>query len=207
MTRAEVREHNEAEARPILGDTFERTIGLATAFAHAVDVKGDYHPSHSQGVEQIARSVAEHMGWFEPPHVARIAMAGLLHDLGKLMVPDRVLLGSGRLVGLDLAVMRRHAVDGEMMMLAAGFGVESYWVRCHHERWDGTGYPNGLTGVQIPIEARIIGVADAFHAMQSHRPYQEPRSMAWAMDELERCVGSQFCPLTVAAVQDMDKAR
>jgi HD-GYP domain-containing protein (c-di-GMP phosphodiesterase class II) len=200
------REENEGAPRPVVGNVFERQMGLAAQLAAAVDAKGSYYPSHSQGVEQIARSIAETMH-FPPDRVARVALAALLHDVGKLLVPDQILLKPTLLTTEEFAVMRGHAADGERVLVAAGYGDEALWVRHHHERFDGTGYPDGLAGDAISIEARIVCVADACHAMQADRPYRRARSIAWALSELGREAESQFCPAVVRAVQSMALTR
>lgn len=204
--RKQRRAENESTARPIMGNIFERQMGLAVHFAEAVDSKGGYYPSHSQGVEQIARSIAEAMN-FTPDHAARVALAGLLHDIGKLLTPDRILLKPCLLTAEEFVVMREHVTDGERLMVAAGYGDEALWVRHHHERWDGTGYPDGLAGEDIPLEARILCVADACHAMQADRPYRRACSITWALDELGGAAGAQFCPVTVSAIQAMTLTR
>lgn len=200
------RAENERSTRPLVGSGFERQMGLAAELAAAVDAKGAYYPSHSQGVEQIARSIAEALN-FTPDHVARVALAALLHDVGKLLVPDRILLKPTLLTADEFAVMRDHASDGERILVAAGYGDEALWVRRHHERWDGAGYPDGLAGDAIAIEARILCVADACHAMQADRPYRRARSISWALAELGREAASQFCPTVVHAVQSMALTR
>ncbi len=198
---------NELSLRPILGNEFERATSLASSLAVATDAKGSYYPSHSRGVEQIARSVAEHMGCFTPSHIARIALAGLLHDVGKLLTPDRILLKPGPFDPEEESIMRDHPGHGEKIMLAAGYGDESYWVRHHHSRWDGEGYPDGIKREAIPIESRIIGVADAFHAMQSDRPYHRAQTVGWALAELAKNSGTQFYPAAVEALLTMSKTR
>jgi hypothetical protein len=130
------------------------------------------------------RSEATAMGW-----------AAMLHDVGKLHIPDRILLKPGPLTADEWALMRQHPIFGEeILSVGEGFELARRIARWHHENLDGSGYPDGLTGDQIPLEARIVRVADAFDAMTHDRPYQPAREVAWALEELERCAGTQFDP-------------
>ncbi len=124
-----------------------------------------------------------------------ILVGGPLHDLGKFAVSDEILAKPGPLDGRELAEVRQHPVIGVRMLagvrsVRAGLGC----VLHHHERWDGGGYPNGLQGAEIPLEARIVAVADAFDAMTSERPYRAPLTPDAALEEVDRCAGTQFDP-------------
>ena len=125
----------------------------------------------------------------------------LLHDLGKVAVPDTVLLKPGPLSDREWEIVRRHPVVGARMVATSG-GLDhlSPGIRAHHERWDGTGYPDGLRGRDIPVAARIVAVCDAFHAMTSDRPYCAAMTTGEALDELEACSGTQLDPEVVAVV-------
>jgi ribonuclease P protein subunit RPR2 len=125
----------------------------------------------------------------------------LLHDIGKIGIPDRILLKPGALTRAERRLMEKHTLLGEQMLagvgLLAGEGLRV--IRSHHERWDGTGYPDGLIGEEIPLAARIFAVADTLDAMTSHRPYR--RALGWdvAHAEIVDQAGSQFCPEIVDA--------
>ncbi len=177
-----------------------REDDLAVCLAAAVDAKGLYYPSHSEGVEDLCRRIATQMGLPER-HVAQVATAGLLHDAGKLMSQDSILLKPSSLSDDEFDHIKYHPVCGEELLIAAGFIEEAMWVRHHHERYDGTGYPDGLAGEDIPVESRIICVADACHAIQANRSYRRARSMRWALAEIGRQSGKQFCPAVVSALQ------
>lgn len=124
-----------------------------------------------------------------------LRLGALLHDVGKLAVPPAVLLKSGPLTDVELAQVRRHPATGVRMLRSLGAPREILpTVLHHHERWDGAGYPRGRAGERIPLEARILAVADSFDAMTSTRPYRAPRQSSDALDELHRCAGSQFDP-------------
>ena len=127
------------------------------------------------------------------------APRGRLHDLGKLAIPEEILRKPGPLTDAERLVLERHPQIGYRMLESLGVDPVANWVLHHHERWDGTGYPEGLPGEQIPLGARIIFVADAYDAMTSDRVYRGRLSDEEAIEELERCAGSQFDPTVVEA--------
>ena len=132
--------------------------------------------------------------------VARIRLAGLLHDVGKIGVPDAILNKPSALTDAEFELMKRHSLLGGDIVEAAEMHEEARWVRHHHERFDGSGYPDALAGEDIPLESRIILVADAFEAMTSDRPYRKAPGMEFAVGELQRHAGAQFDPRVVTAL-------
>jgi diguanylate cyclase (GGDEF)-like protein/putative nucleotidyltransferase with HDIG domain len=172
---------------------------LASALARAVDAKDSYTRSHCQTVSQLAATIAAELG-FTGERLGRIRLAGLLHDVGKIGVPDAILNKPGRLTDEEYDVMKGHSVLGFDIVQAADMPVEARWVRHHHERFDGRGYPDGLAGGDIPLESRIILVADAFEAMTSDRPYRTAPGPEAAVAELRTHAGTQFDPTVVAAL-------
>jgi diguanylate cyclase (GGDEF)-like protein len=173
---------------------------LANALARAVDTKDAYTNSHCETVAELSALIAVELG-FDEPHVFKIRLAGLLHDVGKIGVPDSILQNSGTLSEEEFESMKAHPVLGSHILSAAERHDEALWVLAHHERPDGHGYPHGIT--EIPLEASIIAVADAFEAMVSKRPYRDPRSADEALAELTRCVRSQFDARCVAALRSV----
>jgi HD-GYP domain-containing protein (c-di-GMP phosphodiesterase class II) len=129
---------------------------------------------------------------FKPERLAQIRLAGLLHDVGKIGIPDAILQKPSKLTPAEYEQMKSHSVLGEGIVLAAEMPIEARWVRHHHERIDGGGYPDQLVGCQIPLESRIIHVADAFEAMTSDRPYRDAPGEQFAIAELRRHAGTQF---------------
>ena len=126
-----------------------------------------------------------------PELVAKIQLAGLLHDIGKIGVPQEVLMKPGALADEEWEIIREHPVVGERITRESPFFAEiADIIRHHHERHDGTGYPDGLVGGDIPVAAAIIGLADAYNAMTSPRPYRDALPPARAIAELDRCAGS-----------------
>ena len=154
---------------------------------------------HISGVSEMAAQTAERLG-LSAHETTLIGLAAELHDVGKTAIPDAILNKPGPLDAGEWEFMRRHTVIGERIVLAApSLAPTAPLVRSSHERFDGTGYPDGLPGAAIPIGAAIIAVCDAFDAMISERPYSCTMSSEDALDELRRCAGSQFDPRVVEA--------
>jgi putative nucleotidyltransferase with HDIG domain len=174
---------------------------LASALARAVDAKDSYTRSHCETVSELCVRIAEDLG-FEPERIQKIRLAGLLHDVGKIGISDAILQKPSKLSEEEFAVMKTHPTLGAEIVLAAEMEEEARWIRHHHERLDGGGYPDGLRADAIPIESRIILVADAFEAITSDRPYRSGQSEDVAFAELEKHAGTQFDPACVAALKE-----
>jgi diguanylate cyclase (GGDEF)-like protein len=170
----------------------------AASLAKAVDARDTYTGSHSERVGELAAKVATRLG-LPAEQVELTRLAGSLHDLGKLAIPEEILRKPGALTDSERLVLERHPQIGFRMLDSLGVDPVADLVLHHHERWDGTGYPDGLRGEQIPLSARIIFVTDAYDAMTSDRIYRPKRSVQAALAELERCAGTQFDPGIVAA--------
>ena len=166
---------------------------LATLSA-ALEARDPYLRGHSSRVTLIAEGLARRLGWRGEPLDA-LRLGGALHDIGKIAVNSSVLRKPGALTEEELAQIRTHPVAGARLIEAVeDFRRALPYVLHHHERWDGAGYPHGLRGEEIPFEARLLGVADAFDAMTSDRSYRPALLVEQALAELERCAGSQFDP-------------
>ncbi len=189
-----------------LGPVFERERArnrlweseqVVLALASAVDARDAYTSDHSERMATWAEALARAMACGEE-EVRDIRRAARLHDIGKIGVPDSILLKPGGLTEGEWAVMRRHPVIGsEILMVMQGMRGVAKLVRHHQERWDGTGYPDGLTGEEIPLGARILAVVDAYSAIIDDRPYRRARTHDEAIAELQRCAGSHFDPRVV----------
>ncbi len=159
--------------------------------AETLDVRMHGGADHSRTVGRLAAIIAAHLG-FQADHVERVRLAGILHDIGKVAVPHAILEKDGPLTVEEWAQVRRHPEIGAHVTAAARLDDVSAWVLAHHERVDGDGYPARLAGRCIPLEARILAVADAFEAMVSGRAHREALSSDEALAELQRHVDTQF---------------
>ncbi|QPK47895.1 HD-GYP domain-containing protein [Streptomyces gardneri] len=180
----------------------ERAAHQATirALVQAVDIKDRYTRGHSERVGHASVLIARELGMAED-RLDVVRFAGILHDVGKLGVPTRVLRKDGPLTPEERSVIELHPEYGHEMVRGIGFlGEARDAILHHHERMDGSGYPYGLHGEQIPEFARVVAVADAFDAMTSARSYSRARPVPTAVAELERCAGSHFDPRMVAAL-------
>jgi response regulator RpfG family c-di-GMP phosphodiesterase len=178
----------------------ELFLGSVQSLVEALEVKDRYTRGHSARVSVYATAVARAMG-LQPEHIEQIELGGHLHDIGKIGVREAVLNKEGPLTPEEYEHIMTHPVLGWRILtpLLADHPMVLNVVRSHHERFDGRGVPDTLAGTDIPLEARIISVADAFDAMRSRRSYRDGRSPAEALAELRAQAGSQFDPDVVAA--------
>jgi two-component system, cell cycle response regulator len=154
--------------------------------------------AHQRAVANLAGIVGRRIG-LQDDELNAVVRAAEFHDVGKILVPDAILNKPGPLTEDELAVLRRHAVAGERILAgAAEPDPIPRLVRASHERWDGSGYPDGLRGEDIPLGARIIAICDAYDAMTHERPYRPARSAAEALDELRLGAGVRYDPGLVA---------
>jgi HD-GYP domain-containing protein (c-di-GMP phosphodiesterase class II) len=175
--------------------------GTALVLAEVVDADDAYTGMHTRDVVELSVAVADRLGLSD--HRRRnVEFGALLHDVGKVAIPKEILNKPGPLNDAEWEVMRTHTVEGQRMLDRVGGFMRDVGaiVRGSHERWDGGGYPDGLAGEAIPLEARIITACDAYNAMTTTRPYREAMDPATAAAELQRCSGSQFDPVVVAAL-------
>jgi HD-GYP domain-containing protein (c-di-GMP phosphodiesterase class II) len=176
---------------------------MLAALSEAIEARDPYTRGHSVRVTALAYAVADRLGW-SAERLATLRLGGALHDVGKLSVSPRILRKRGPLSTAERAEIELHPVAGVRLI---GDYVEARpavpYVLHHHERWDGTGYPGRLGEAEIPVEARLLAIADAFDAMTSERPYRAAISTARALDELARCAGAQFDPAFTAAFLDV----
>jgi HD-GYP domain-containing protein (c-di-GMP phosphodiesterase class II) len=164
------------------------------AITRAIEARDPFSSGHGARVSVLAEIVAARLGWDEDL-VEVLRMGAALHDIGKLAVSERILRKAGPLDADELAEMRRHPEEGaRMVALVRPLRTAVPAVLFHHERWDGHGYPHGVEGDAIPVEARVLAIVDTFDAMTSDRSYRRALSQAQAIDEIERCAGAQFDP-------------
>ncbi len=176
-------------------------FSMLDALVTAVDNKDRYTRSHSEDVMRYSAQIARELGMDEA-EVRRIQAAALLHDVGKIGVPDRILRKPGALTDEEFETVKHHPLMGAVIVGAvAGFEGTLDAIRHHHERWDGHGYPHGLCGEEIPLDGRLLAVADAFSAMTMDRPYRKGKPPAEALAILAAGAGAQWDPACVAAFE------
>jgi diguanylate cyclase (GGDEF)-like protein len=186
--------HGRSKRRTTAGP---RELSWATTLARAVDERMAIRHEHSGAVARHAALIGEGLG-FDAPAVAALRLAAVLHDIGKIAVPEAVLSKPEPLTEAERHLVRRHPAAGaEMVARIDGLEEIAPWVRHSHEHIDGSGYPDGLAGDEIPLESRILLVADAFDTMTSERPYSPAMDVDDALAELRRCAGRQFDPACV----------
>jgi HD-GYP domain-containing protein (c-di-GMP phosphodiesterase class II) len=183
----------EADAR----DAIERAV---TELVEALRSHHSGTADHSNRLAVHCRRVGLELG-LRADLVFELELVAILHDIGKLAVPDTILDLPRPLNSRERAMVRSHTIHGaEILAEIAGLAHLAPFVRASHERWDGTGYPDGLSGDAIPLGARIIAVCDAFHAMTEDRVYRRALSVEGAMAEIQRCAGTQFDPRAASAL-------
>ncbi len=182
-------------------------LRIARGLALAATIREGMPELHFQQVADLAVQIAETLGLADGL-VMRCRLGGLLHDVGKLAIPDRILTKRGPLDDDEWAIMRGHAeIGAQIIARVGGLDAAIEAVRHHHERYDGTGYPERLEGDSIPIEARIVAVSDAYSAITSDRSYARGRDQSLALDEIERSAGTHLDPVVAYAVRRTIAAR
>jgi diguanylate cyclase (GGDEF)-like protein len=186
----------------------ERSQGLVGlhALARAIDAKDPTTREHSERVAELSERLAQALGW-TPKRAARLREAALVHDVGKIGVPDAILLKPSSLTLPEYEAVKEHAVLSAQIVEGVLSEEQVAWVRAHHERPDGTGYPHGLTAGQIPDGAAIIALADSWDVMTAPRLYSEPKDAASALEECRALVGCQFderCVRTLEKLYERD---
>jgi len=171
------------------------------ALANSIDSKDSYTRGHSQRVGDVAVEIGRELNLSER-ELKQLQFGGILHDIGKIGIVESILCKQSRLTDEEMAIMREHPAIGDTIIKPISFlQAMRSCVRSHHERWDGTGYPDGLKGEDIPLLARIVGCADTFDACTSTRPYQKAMPLEKAVDILENLSGKQLDPAVVAALR------
>ena len=182
------------------GRAAEGYRAVVQSLTAALEARDGYTSDHSDEVRLLAVAVARRLG-LDERGVAEVEAVAILHDVGKIGVPDRILHKPGPLDDDEWSLMRQHPIIGERILRPLpGLEGVAQAVRHEHERWDGGGYPDGLAGDEIPLPSRIVLACDAWHALVSDRPYRSALSRPLARAELIRCGGTQFDPKVVEAL-------
>lgn len=174
--------------------TNQHLVNILKTLVLTIQARDSYTKRHSERVTEIALEIAEEMG--TPQSVKDVlAFGGFLHDIGKIGVKDTILLKPARLTDEEFEEIKKHPIIGDSIVEPLGsYPEERLIIRHHHERFDGRGYPDGLSGEDIPLTARILAVADTYDSMTSTRPYRKGLPHQVAIDEIKRCSGTQFDP-------------
>ena len=204
----DVKKQNRALTEAIRGRTEElehTRLEMLERLVTAAEYRDDDTSRHTERVGTLSGRLAQALGR-PAEEVALIKRAAPLHDVGKIGIPDALLLKRARLTNEEMAVMRTHTVIGAQILggsEAPLLRLAEVIAQSHHERWDGSGYPNGLAGEAIPLAGRIVAVADAFDAVTNDRPYRDARPVREGMEEIVRSAGTQFDVRIVEALQSV----
>jgi diguanylate cyclase (GGDEF)-like protein/putative nucleotidyltransferase with HDIG domain len=188
------------ENRDLLARMHRSYVSTITSLARTIEAKDPYTSGHTERVAELAMRVAERFG-FDESQLRAVHVGAIIHDIGKIGVPDEILLKEGALSLPEFATMRQHPEIASYILADLELPpIVKQMVRSHHERFDGSGYPDGIAGEEIPLVARILTVVDALDAMTSDRPYRKALSLEGAKEEISAKAGTQFCPRVVEAV-------
>lgn len=189
-----------------LQELFYKTIKSISA---TLDAKDPYTHGHSMRVTLYSLILAKTIDPENIKFLEDVEVAGILHDIGKIAIPQKVLCKPGKLDENELVIMRNHTICSERLVQnIKQLGDMGLWVKAHHEKWDGTGYPDGLKGEEIPLCSRIVAIADTYDAMTSTRSYRNALSHETAITEIRNCMGTQFDPyLAEIFIQLSDKIK
>jgi putative nucleotidyltransferase with HDIG domain len=200
----QVRTRDLVESTQRLEESLLETVETLNA---AVEARDPYTAGHSQRVRRVALAIGRNLG-LPPKRLGNLGTAALFHDVGKIGIPDSILTKAGPLEPVEAAIMREHVTRGaEIVSKVSSFQDVVPAIRHHHERWDGLGYPDGLSGDEIPLEAAIIGLADAWDAMTTDRPYAQALSYNDALMQIRTGREKQFNPTVVDSFAEVARRR
>lgn len=183
----------------LLQDLKELFFTTIKSISSALDAKDTYTHGHSHRVTLFSLILAKELN-LEESFIEEIETAGLLHDIGKIGVPESILCKAGRLTDEEFMTIKQHAPRAKKILSSIpGLSNVALWASCHHERWDGRGYPNNLQAKDIPLPSRILAIADTYDAMTSNRSYRKGLPHEVAVEEIKNCADSQFDPEIVEA--------
>lgn len=175
---------------------YSRTVTELHEMVRAIEAKDGYTMNHCTRITKLSMILGESFG-LEPEQILRLNLGSFFHDIGKIKIPDHILKKPGKLTAEEWEIMKKHPTYGRMLLEESSIpivGSAGIVVEQHHERYDGKGYPHGLTGDEITLEAAIISVVDSYDAMTTDRIYQDRRSPDYAFNELLQCRGTMYHP-------------
>ena len=192
--------------KKMLKDLKELFYTTIKSIAAALDAKDSYTHGHSLRVTLYSLILAKYMDEADEKFLEELETAGLLHDIGKIGIAEGILCKPGHLSDEEFEIIKSHPAKGKKLLNSIKkLNSVSEWLSSHHERWDGSGYPNNLKGEEIPISSRIIAIADTYDAMTSSRSYRKALPHNVAKDEILRCRGTQFDPYLVDIFSKAEK--
>lgn len=191
-----------ADREHLIGRMHRSYLSTIKTLARSIEARDPYTGGHTERVSSIAHALAARLG-FDEGELRAVEVGSIIHDIGKIGIADQILLKQGQLDDAEYAEMRKHAEIATYILADLDLPpIVKQMARSHHERYDGSGYPDGLQREEIPIAARILTVADALDAMTSDRPYRAAMPLEAASAEIERQASSQFCPVVVSVLRD-----
>ncbi len=189
----------------LLNDLRELFFTTVKSISSALDAKDTYTHGHSHRVTLYSLILAQEMG-LDEEFIEEIETAGLLHDIGKIGVPEDILCKPGKLTDEEYGIIKQHASSAKKILgNIPSLKLISLWASCHHERWDGRGYPNGYKEEEIPLCSRILAVADTYDAMTSNRSYRKGLPHEIASEEIKNCSGTQFDPQMIEVFKKVEE--
>ncbi|HEY0787361.1 MAG TPA: HD domain-containing phosphohydrolase, partial [Thermoanaerobaculia bacterium] len=195
-----------AKLRKAAEENHQLFINSIRMLAAAIDAKDPYTRGHSDRVARYSIGIGKHLGMTDE-EIRRLKISALLHDVGKIGIDDRILRKPGALSDEEFAIMKTHPEKGAIIMSGVPQLIDmTPGMKYHHERWDGGGYPEGLKHDQIPLQARIVAIADTFDAMTTNRPYQKAMQIDYVVQKINSLAHSRFDPRVVAAFEKAVRA-
>lgn len=177
-----------------LFDTRQAHLQTITLLANVIEARDAYTSGHVERVQELALELGRALNW-SPADLTVLEYGALLHDIGKITIPEAILNKPTRLTEEEFVVMMQHTVDGAVIIDGVSHLREARnYILCHHEKWDGTGYPQGLRGLQIPREGRLLAIVDVYDALISERPYHAAQTLGQVLDFLRKRAGTHFDP-------------
>ncbi|ANQ54491.1 phosphohydrolase [Thermosipho sp. 1063] len=205
---AEILESTMAELEETNAELMEKNLQIISALAEAVEIKDSVTGNHSRNVMDFSLLLADKMGIKEPAEIEAIKYGAILHDIGKIGIPEHILNKPGKLNDEEFEIMKKHTVYGEKIIKTIpGWSLVGDVIRHHHENWDGSGYPDGLKGQEISLRAQIVSIVDVFVALTEDRPYRKGLSVEKSLSIMKDMVGVKFSSELFAQFLEVLKER